>query len=201
MNLFSSLESLLFIVSNALFFPVVAGLIVLLFWIALYFGGFVREWVERRHGASAAVRRHRQTLEAEAQARNGAAADVDLRLEAALRTAEAELVRSLDRIRFVIRVGPSLGLMGTLIPMGVALAAMAQGDMPRMAGNMVTAFTTTVVGLACGIAAYLITIGKEKWVRADLFELQLTAERLLRQARVATPATPAASREVQDALR
>ena len=37
-----------------------------------------------------------------------------------------------------------------------------------MAGSMVTAFTTTVVGLACGMAAYLMSMVREKWVKADM---------------------------------
>jgi biopolymer transport protein ExbB/TolQ len=83
-------------------------------------------------------------------------------------------------IRFVIRVGPALGLMGTLIPMGIALSAMAQGDMPKMAGSMVTAFTTVVVGLACSVVAYIMSLVKEKWVRADMREMEYLTEHMLR---------------------
>jgi len=31
---------------------------------------------------------------------------------------------------------------------------------------------TTVVGLACGIDAYLITMVREKWVRDDMREME-----------------------------
>ena len=72
--------------------------------------------------------------------------------------------------------------MGTLIPMGIALSALAQGDMPKMAGSMVTAFTTTVVGLACGLAAYLMSMFKEKWVRADMREMEYFTEITLRNS-------------------
>lgn len=73
--------------------------------------------------------------------------------------------------------------MGTLIPMGISLSALAQGDMPKMASSMITAFTTTVVGLACGIAAYLMSMIKEKWVRADMREMEYTTELMLRNRR------------------
>ena len=46
--------------------------------------------------------------------------------------------------------------MGTLIPMGVSLASLAEGNIPKMAGSMVTAFTATVAGLACGVVLTLL---------------------------------------------
>ncbi|NCO66944.1 MAG: MotA/TolQ/ExbB proton channel family protein, partial [Nitrospirae bacterium] len=109
---------------------------------------------------------------------------MDIEFERFLQSAELELIKSLDKIRFTIRVGPALGLMGTLIPMGISLSALAQGDMPKMAGSMVTAFTTTVVGLACGVAAYLMSLAKEKWVRADMREMEYLTELTLRNDRV-----------------
>jgi biopolymer transport protein ExbB/TolQ len=103
-------------------------------------------------------------------------------LEKRLQMAELQLIKGLDKVRFAIRVGPALGLMGTLIPMGVSLAALAQGDMTKMASNMVTAFTTTIVGLGCGVAAYLMSLVKEKWVRADMREMEYLTEMLLRKS-------------------
>jgi len=48
---------------------------------------------------------------------------------------------------------------------------------------MVTAFTATVVGLACGVAAYLMSLVKEKWVRADLREMEYLTELRHRKAK------------------
>ncbi len=79
-------------------------------------------------------------------------------------------------MRFVIKVGPALGLMGTLIPMGISLAALAEGNIPKMAGSMVTAFTATVAGLGSGVLAYLITLARERWVREDVREMAHAAE-------------------------
>jgi biopolymer transport protein ExbB/TolQ len=111
-------------------------------------------------------------------------------MERLLQTTELVQVKSLDMIRFVIRVGPALGLMGTLIPMGISLSSLAQGDLPKMAGSMVTAFTTVVVGLACSIAAYLMSLVKEKWVRADMREMEYLTELMLRK-RLGGPTVPA----------
>lgn len=85
---------------------------------------------------------------------------------------------SLRSARILIRVGPSLGLLGTLIPMGTALAAMASGNLEAMAGQMVVAFTTTVVGLACGTIAYVIHAVRQGWVGETIREQRYLAEKI-----------------------
>ena len=60
--------------------------------------------------------------------------------------ADAEL----GKYKLLTKFGPILGLMGTLIPMGPALAGLATGDVASMAYNMQIAFATTVVGLFVG---------------------------------------------------
>jgi biopolymer transport protein ExbB/TolQ len=186
MNILAGLETFLYIISSALFYPVVVGLILLTFWIVISFGGILREYLERRHGSLPVLQRYQRILDSEVITQS---ADIDLELERQLQVAELELIKDLDKIRFPIRVGPALGLMGTLIPMGISLAALAQGDMPKMASSMVTAFTATVVGLACGVAAYLMSLVREKWVRADMREMEYLTELRLRKVKDPTPNT------------
>ncbi len=177
MNILAGLQTFLYVIASALFYPVVAGLVLLTFWIVVSFGGFLREYIERRQGSPSVLDRFKKILESEISNNDG---NSDINLERRLQESELGLIKSLDKIRFVIRVGPALGLMGTLIPMGIALSALAQGDMPKMASSMVTAFTTTVVGLACGVAAYLMSMVKEKWVRSDMREMEYMTELMLR---------------------
>jgi biopolymer transport protein ExbB/TolQ len=182
-NIFAGLETFLYVISSALFYPVVAGLVLLTFWIVISFGGFLREYIDRKQGNSSVLDKYRRVLDSEIESSHSNDA-LDIRLERFLQEAELGLIKSLDKIRFAIRVGPALGLMGTLIPMGIALSALAQGDMPKMAGSMVTAFTTTVVGLACGVASYLMSIVKEKWIRADMREMEYMTELMLRNLKL-----------------
>jgi biopolymer transport protein ExbB/TolQ len=184
MNIMAGLETFLYVIASALFYPVVFGLILLTFWIVISLGSFLREYLDRRQGNSAVLQQYKTMLDSEVLIQ---AANLDLVLERRLQEAELELIKGLDKIRFAIRVGPAVGLMGTLIPMGISLAALAQGDMPKMAGSMVTAFTATVVGLACGVAAYLMSIVKEKWVRADMREMEYLTELSLRKAKGPRP--------------
>ncbi len=54
--------------------------------------------------------------------------------------------KELSSSKSLAKLGPMIGLMGTLIPMGPALVGLAQGDIASMAQNMQVAFSTTVVG-------------------------------------------------------
>lgn len=180
MNILAGLETFLYVISSALFFPVVAGIVILTLWVVVYLGSFLKEYLQRRHSESFALRRYKKVLESKV---SSLPTTMDIELERALQEAELELIKSLDKIRFAIRVGPALGLMGTLIPMGISLSSLAQGDMPKMAGSMVTAFTTVVVGLACSVVAYIVSLIKEKWVRADMREMEYMTEMMLRSSK------------------
>lgn len=183
MDILAGLEAFLYVISSSLFYPVVIGLVLLTFWIVFSFGSFLREYIERRQGNSSVLIRYKRLLESEIRSLEpDSSALLSIRLERLLQSAELEIIKSVDKIRFTIRVGPALGLMGTLIPMGISLAALAQADMPKMAGSMVTAFTTTVVGLACGVAAYLISLVKEKWIRADMREMEYLTELMFKSS-------------------
>ncbi len=86
--------------------------------------------------------------------------------------------RALNGSRLLIRVGPSLGLLGTLIPMGTALASLTAGNLEVMAGQMVVAFTTTIVGLTAGTAGYVIQVIRQSWVNEGVREQRFLAERI-----------------------
>ena len=57
---------------------------------------------------------------------------------------ECMIERELETPKMFTKMGPMLGLMGTLIPMGPALVGLSSGDIASMAYNMQVAFATTV---------------------------------------------------------
>jgi biopolymer transport protein ExbB/TolQ len=180
LNILAFFESFLYVISTLLFYPVLIGLIILVFWMSISLGRFLREFVERRHGFFYYQESFKKALKEEITLFSEERIDeAEARVVRLLQSFEVELIKALDKVRFAIRVGPALGLMGTLIPMGMALASLAQGNMPEMAGRMVTAFTTAVVGLGCSVVAYLISLVKERWVREDLREMEFLSELLL----------------------
>lgn len=176
MDIVHVIELLLYEVSTALYLPVIAGCALLVTYTPMQLGMSLYEAWQRRSNRFLEREGFKLRL---AQLRlkfGGQPRRFEIEVERLLQTEELSLSRSLDRIRFVIKVGPALGLMGTLIPMGISLAALAEGNIPKMAGSMVTAFTATVAGLGAGVLAYLIALSRERWVREDVREMAHAAE-------------------------
>ncbi len=169
-------KALLGQLAGILFLPVTFALLATVAWLLFQMGVTLREAVERRLGRLVHLATGRAHLADEAI---DPTSDIELRLEAVVLEAEAGSTRRLNSVRFAIKVGPSLGLMGTLIPMSAALNGLAQGDLPSLAGNMVIAFSSTVVGIAVGVVAYVLTLIREDWSRRDLDNLRLEADRML----------------------
>lgn len=80
--------------------------------------------------------------------------------------------RRIDRADLLARVGPMLGLMGTLIPLGPGLAALGRGELDVLAQAVTVAFNTTVLGLLAGILGFLIGRMRRRWYDAAMEELE-----------------------------
>lgn len=76
------------------------------------------------------------------------------------------------------KMGPILGLMGTLIPMGPALVGLATGDIASMAYNMQVAFATTVVGLVVSAIGFITRQAEERWASHNLMILDFIVDSL-----------------------
>lgn len=85
---------------------------------------------------------------------------------------ELDIARRLSRLGFNTRLGPMLGLIGTLIPLGPALTGLASGDIHALSGNLVIAFTTTVFGILVGGFAYAASVIRRAWYEQDLSDLE-----------------------------
>ena len=108
-----------------------------------------------------------------------AAAEWDrLECEKILSDLRGEHDRELERARFLTKVGPMLGLMGTLIPMGPALAGLASGDIASMAYNMQIAFATTVVGCFIAGSGVLVHSVKKHWFADETADLTYLLEKM-----------------------
>jgi biopolymer transport protein ExbB/TolQ len=104
-------------------------------------------------------------------AHRGDAAKVELILSEYEIAADSSL--SLPKV--LTKMGPMLGLMGTLIPMGPALVGLASGDIASMAYNMQVAFATTVVGLVTSAIGFVTQQARERWYVRDLSLLEYVA--------------------------
>ena len=79
--------------------------------------------------------------------------------------------KRIERADLIARVGPMLGLMGTLIPLGPGLAALGQGQLQTLASAVTVAFDTTVLGLLAGIAGFVMGRLRRRWYDCLLDEL------------------------------
>lgn len=86
--------------------------------------------------------------------------------------------KDLSTSKTLSKMGPMLGLMGTLIPMGPALVGLSTGDIASMAYNMQVAFATTVVGLFSAAIGYITLQVKQRWYLQGLTNLEFVAELL-----------------------
>jgi biopolymer transport protein ExbB/TolQ len=230
MNILGYMQSTLYLIMNALLYPVM-GLLILLFVLMLFIAGaFVSEFAFRRkrnqdtgqdsewlamklsndmsHGRFkeaadkiiAYLKRPytgnqltRRFLNALSAQMSKGLDNLDIRIENTLQEYEIEVSRLLDKTRILVRVGPMLGLMGTLIPMGAALMALSQGDLAQMSNCLIIAFGTTVAGLAIGVLAYLISVVRERWYAEDTKDMGYIAELLMRNMET----TPGASQKAE----
>jgi biopolymer transport protein ExbB/TolQ len=87
-------------------------------------------------------------------------------------------MRRLERTRLLVRAGPALGLMGTLIPLSPALAGLAAGDVQELSENLRVAFSVTVLGLLIGAIAFGISLVRDRLYGQDLSDLEFVANRL-----------------------
>jgi biopolymer transport protein ExbB/TolQ len=177
-------------IATALRVPVLIAAIAVLLFCALEVGRFGAEWWRRRvrlrgfdldelTARAIAEPQHAGRYAALAPASTAATAVVDLAAEAprggterALARYELNVQKRLDRTRLLVRAGPALGLMGTLIPLAPGLAALGEGDVTQLAENLRDAFGATVVGLLVGTVAFALTLARTRMYGEDLVDLE-----------------------------
>ncbi len=176
------LQQTVYILTNLLLWPVVIALLFGMAHALFLFGNMCSEALQRR-GTPVAVKDPLEPAESmksrrgfwewKHQAEGDPGADCWLLLD---RT-EAELSRRVDSARIWVRLGPALGLAGTLIPLGSALTALAANDLQILSQRLILAFGTTVLGLIAGSLAWIVATTLERWYKLDLAEIRHSLER------------------------
>lgn len=185
----------MFWVSNGLLVPVIVGLVILFVVSILLLGGYfgvrqrqrrhlkkyeplfrivkheglepLRETLERAQSATPFERVALQLFQVPLAERNYLVSNYELSLE-----------RSLSTVKLLTKFGPTLGLMGTLIPMGPALVALGTGDIATMAYNMQVAFATTVLGMFVAGVGHFLLQAQRAYFQKDLIWLDFLNDTL-----------------------
>ncbi|MFQ5964511.1 MAG: MotA/TolQ/ExbB proton channel family protein [Candidatus Scalinduaceae bacterium] len=217
MSVITYLQAILYTISSALIYPVIILLICLLMMLIITMGRFLGEYISRRrhlvkHNAKELIgninnselhdiikrveefsprlpHNTRNYFMDIVQELKKSGNDTDMRVEYLLQSREQQMTKKLDGLRLLIRVGPSLGLMGTIIPMGSALAALSQGDIEKMSGSMIIAFSTTVIGLLIGIGAYFTSMLQNRWLNEDIKNIEYLTEGVMRKYEISKEKT------------
>lgn len=105
-------------------------------------------------------------------------ADSEARIAKLLAEYDYRSLRKLERTRILVRMGPALGLMGTLIPLSPALAGLANGDVATLTENLRVAFGVTVAGLLVGAVAFSISLVRDRLYAQDYSDVEYVAARL-----------------------
>lgn len=195
----TSIENVVFDVVAALRVPVLVAALLALAVVALELGSLAVELVRRRRRDAASLELAATTARQAVAADDRPGATIALaataasqRIEHALvaivdalggprsesriskRLADFDLgsIRRLERTRMLVRAGPALGLMGTLIPLTPALDGLARGDTQSLSDNLRTAFSITVLGLMIGAIAFGISLVRDRLYAQDLSDLE-----------------------------
>ena len=202
MDVSSGIMGTMFMISNSLLYPVVIALLGLIAWSLMSCGQFVSEYASRSRdikkldAGCSAVKKHIELgdfSKASAVLISCGSNDFlikfirdlsgfigvemfSVRIEKLLQDYELKIARELEKARLVARLGPILGLMGTLIPMGPALMGLSTGNIQQLASNLTIAFSTTVLGLLAGGVAYGILLVKKRWYTQDLSDMEFVVE-------------------------
>lgn len=205
----SGIERLLFHIAEALRWPVLAAALLALVFVLFDLGAFVVELLRRNRrdsfqtvdeaSTSARDALSREDVDAAAQALLPVASSAQMaealwsligqygrpgagdRMNKCLADFDLRSLRKLERTRMLVRFGPALGLMGTLIPLSPALAGLAKGNTTQLTENLRVAFSVTVVGLLVGAIAFTISLIRDRLYAQDLSDLEYVAATLAPQ--------------------
>src|SRR4051795_5144148 len=201
----NSIENVIFNISEALLVPVLVLALVALAVVLIELGAFLVELARRRRRdygrlesaaveARAALERGDDTSAkaalrpvawSTAMARSVAfmieqwgLGGADDRMAKGLADFDFRSLKRLERTRLLVRAGPALGLMGTLIPLSPALEGLAKGDTKELSDNLRVAFSVTVLGLLIGAVAFAISLVRDRLYGQDLSDLEFVAATL-----------------------
>ncbi len=96
-----------------------------------------------------------------------------------LENEENKLDKQLEKSDVITRIGPTLGLMGTLIPMGPGLAALGSGDIITLSQSIIIAFNTTIVGIGAGALSYFVSKIRRRWYEEYISNLDALLDIIL----------------------
>jgi biopolymer transport protein ExbB/TolQ len=205
----SLLTSVLDLVSQSLQIPVIIFLLLFAITAIVLLGSLIKEYLNRKKVSAVEMKKlikdlsHANNASEMSDIISGAdipesqkrdlielidSSDMDIESRTALAkklvdSREKAFTKRLGWSDVITRIGPTLGLMGTLIPMGPGLAALGSGDIVTLSNAIIVAFDTTVVGIGAGALAYVISKIRRRWYSEYIANLDVLTDVVLTRLR------------------
>ena len=151
------IESMMYGVSQFFLYPVLLAIAGLFVHAVYALGAFVWQAWQRHTGKVAGFE---MLL---ARRANPAITVLDLEVLAAER---------LEFARIATRVAPMLGLVATMIPMGPALMALADGNLVDVSRSLMVAFSAVILALLAAALSYSVVNVRKRWYACDLAAIE-----------------------------
>ena len=166
-----TIEALMAQVSELLMTPVILTIVVLLVYAVYALGRFISQWMVRKKNAISYLRQienqngdwlagypvHNYFI------KNPTASEDEL---------EVFALKQLENLRIVTRISPMLGLIATMIPMGPALQALADGNIQGISENLIIAFAAVIWGLVIASLTFWPASVKKRWCASELINIR-----------------------------
>jgi len=192
------INSTLYVVSQSLLLPVIITLLVILIYVIIEGGGIISEYSIRRKTSSVEVedfiknisnpgtpekinkvikssnlpKSHREILEKIAKNSDIGEKSREVLARKLIEEEEMKSVKIIEKTDIIAKIGPAIGLMGTLIALGA-------GDINTLAQNLLVAFDAAIIGLASAAIAFTISRVRRRWYEDQLSTLEVLAESIL----------------------
>ena len=85
---------------------------------------------------------------------------------------EVAALKQLENLRIVTRIAPMLGLIATMIPMGPALQALADGNIQGISENLIIAFAAVIWGMVISSLTFWPASVKKRWCAVELINIR-----------------------------
>lgn len=199
------LSNLLYLIAQSLFIPVIIVVLIFMTYAILSLGGFLTEWFSRTkfdvNQTENLIRFISKSATPEEMKEKVNESELEDHTKEILtkiisnhdigaqsRRAIANKLIEEEELRYasmtqktdiLVRLAPTVGLLGTLIPLGPGLAALGNGDLNSLSQALIIAFDTTITGLAAGSVAFIISGYRKKWYNDELSILEAIIESTL----------------------
>lgn len=166
-----SIESIMANVSTYLMAPVILAIVLLLIYAVFTLGRFVSQYLVRKKHAISYVKQISQQ-----KSQSIAGYPIHNYFIANPEASEDELevfaLKKLETLRIVTRIAPMLGLIATMIPMGPALQAMADGNIQGISENLIIAFAAVIWGLTISTLTFWPASVRKRWCAQELINIR-----------------------------